>query len=396
MRRVLPAMLFGVLLAAPSPAQELRALLLAEPLQVKSSVLGEARTVVVSLPASYASGQERFPVLYLLDGGAHLVHTRATADFLATNDLIPPLIIVAILQVDRTRELTPTRVNAEIDGGRTYRYPNSGGSLRFLDFIEKELVPLIEARYRTQPFRVLCGHSFGGLLAVTAAVTRPSLFQGIVATSPSLDWDRGFANKRARSFLEQTKAARLSLFLTMASEGKAMQDGLTDLEKLLAAARVPGLRWSVLRMPDEDHGSTVLRSHYHGLRMIFDGWRLPPDLKAEPAKIGPEDVNEHYAKLSERLGFAVPHRQEQVARLCAAAIERGDVGRALGLCGLNAKVYAGVASVQYALGRAQEIAGMLDEAVHSYERAIDAGAKSNDSLVGAYRERLLALKATLK
>lgn len=39
-------------------------------------------------------------------------------------------------------------------------------------------------------------------------------------------------------------------------------------------------------MEDEDHGSVVLRSHYDGLKKVFDGWRLPQDRKtgAIPAR----------------------------------------------------------------------------------------------------------------
>ena len=44
---------------------------------IKSQVLGEERVVLVRTPAGYARGSERFPVLYLTDGDAHIFSTRA-------------------------------------------------------------------------------------------------------------------------------------------------------------------------------------------------------------------------------------------------------------------------------------------------------------------------------
>jgi S-formylglutathione hydrolase FrmB len=175
MRRVAIAGLLWACLAAPAAAQESAALLAVAPLDVPSAVLGETRKVIVSLPTGYAGTEERFPVLYLFDGDAHLAHTRATADFLVVNGYAPPLIVVAIRHADRTRDLTPTKVAAEDE--------NSGNGLKFLQFLETELVPFIEARYRTLPFRVLCGHSFGGLIAMEFALQHPEMAKALVLVS---------------------------------------------------------------------------------------------------------------------------------------------------------------------------------------------------------------------
>jgi len=58
-----------------------------ERLVIKSQVLGEERTVLVRTPPAYARGTERFPVLYMTDGDAHIQHTSGTVSFLARNAL---------------------------------------------------------------------------------------------------------------------------------------------------------------------------------------------------------------------------------------------------------------------------------------------------------------------
>ena len=78
-------------------------------LTIKSEVLGEERVALVRTPAGYDTNDQRYPVLYMTDGPAHLSHTASTIDFLARNGRMPEMIVVAILNTDRTRDLTPTK-----------------------------------------------------------------------------------------------------------------------------------------------------------------------------------------------------------------------------------------------------------------------------------------------
>jgi predicted alpha/beta superfamily hydrolase len=151
-------------------------------LAFKSEVLGEERVVLVRTPPRYARGSERYPVLYLTDGDAHILHTSATVEFLARNGRMPEMIVVGITNTDRTRDLTPTQA---FDDAQTNPPRKSGGADKFLKFIETELVPLVESRYRTQPYRIFAGHSLGGLFAVHAMLARPDLFNALIADRPS-------------------------------------------------------------------------------------------------------------------------------------------------------------------------------------------------------------------
>lgn len=133
-------------------------------IRLKSTVLGEDRVILVRLPQSYEAGNQRYPVLYLLDGDAHIAHTSATADFLARNGRMSELIVVGIPNTDRTRDLSPTKVSTPGATGAP-QFPTSGGGDNFLKFLETELIPEIDKTYRTHPYRILAGHSLGGLFA---------------------------------------------------------------------------------------------------------------------------------------------------------------------------------------------------------------------------------------
>src|SRR6266478_3558767 len=144
-----------VLVAAPALAQYGGA----AKLTVRSNVLGEDRTILVRTPPGYDANKLAYPVLYLTDGDAHIAHTASTVEFLARNGRMSEMIVVGITNTDRTRDLTPTKAT----GANAAQFPTAGGADNFLKFIETEVIPEIEKRYRVQPYRVLAGHSFGGL-----------------------------------------------------------------------------------------------------------------------------------------------------------------------------------------------------------------------------------------
>ena len=113
-----------------------------ETVTIPSKILGEERTILVSIPPAYDQGSQHYPVLYMTDGGAILTHTRGTVDFLARLGLMPQVIVVGINNTDRTRDLTPTHVASRNLDGRVFESPTSGGAPKFLNFFEKELFPM--------------------------------------------------------------------------------------------------------------------------------------------------------------------------------------------------------------------------------------------------------------
>ena len=278
-----------------------------ETVTIPSKILGEERTILVSTPPIYDQSSQRYPVLYMTDGGAHLTHTRGTVDFLARVGLMPQVIIVGVNNTDRTRDLTPTHVASRTIDGRVFESPTSGGASKFLDFFERELFPFVDAHYRTLPLRFFTGHSFGGLFALNALFTHPEMFSAVLAVSPSLNWDDDLSIRQAGSFFDGRDELNVTLFVAMADEeeGDPAPTRLDRLEKTLSEADVDGFEWAVMRMPDETHGSVVLRAHYWGLRKVFEGWRLPTDPETGRFVGGLEGIKAHYEGLSKKYGVTV-------------------------------------------------------------------------------------------
>ena len=71
---------------------------------IKSKALKEPRTISIHLPALYNFTDQKFPVVYLLDGIAHFEHASDAVEYHSDRSLIPQLIFAAIHNVDRTRD----------------------------------------------------------------------------------------------------------------------------------------------------------------------------------------------------------------------------------------------------------------------------------------------------
>jgi uncharacterized protein len=334
-----------------------------------SQIMGEDRAIYVSLPVSYAVTKRSYPVLYLTDAAEKFMHTQATTAFLSRNGLIPEMIVVAVGNTDRPRDLTPTNDPAR---------PTSGHADRFLDFFEKELIPFVEANYRTAPFRVFAGHSLGGLFALHSMRAKPGLFQAVVAVSPSLMWDGHKELALLKPFLASDAMKTRILFYASGNEGPAMKEGVDSLTKALKAEKPKNLRFSSAYFPEENHGSVVLLSHYAALRMIFEGWAMPVEasLKRNAGALG--DVEAYYTKLSERFGFPISPPEATVSEFGYEALDRKDIAAALDLFRFNVATYPESPVVYDSLGTALETKGDLPEALESYLKAEEVGRKTGE------------------
>jgi len=180
-----------------------------ETVPLASRVFHNYRNLRVWLPAGYelpANAKTHYPVLYLLDGASVFdacsayKHETIGADKILTDLIaagkIPPVIAVAIENGSdaagpldtgqgRAREFLPWFDPWEPDIRDTL-------GQHFPDFLADDVMPLIQAKYRTLDGNsTLWGASYGGVAALYTAIHRPELFDAIIAESPSIQPGNG-------------------------------------------------------------------------------------------------------------------------------------------------------------------------------------------------------------
>jgi len=222
---------------------------------VTSHALGELRLVNVHLPRGSGASAEHAPVLYMPDGGLDedFPHVVNTVDSLAALGRIRPVIVVGIPNTERRRDLTgPTRVATDSAIAK-----HVGGSAAFRRFLRDELIPAVNARYRTTSERTLVGESLAGLFVVETFLTEPWLFQHYIALDPSLWWNAGALVDSAGTLLGALDSAPRTLFLATANVSDITM-GTSRLAALLGTIQPRGLRWSYKPRPDLTH-ATIFR-----------------------------------------------------------------------------------------------------------------------------------------
>jgi len=239
-------------------------------IRIQSKVLDEERSILISVPDSYKAVDTNYPVLYVLDGSAHFDYTSSMVDFLSSNDFIPEMIVVAVNNADRTRDMTPP---SEEPLEQQYR-PNHGGAENFQRFFSDDLMPWVEENYRTHPYRVLIGHSFGGLFAIHTLTTNPDLFNAYIAISPSMQWNGQRLVGQAETFFKSKTELPVTLYMTVGNEAADLPGGIRKLSGVLESTAPTGFLWQFDRMPLETHNSVPHRSTYQGLEFVFANWTL--------------------------------------------------------------------------------------------------------------------------
>ncbi len=368
-------------------------------LDLHSKVLNEDRVVFVRLPPGYDRSKEIYPVLYQTDAPGHINEISSTIDFLAENGRMPEVIVVGIVNTDRTRDLSPVHADVKNEDGTVDRYPTSGGADRFLDFIQTELMPAIERNYRTAPYRIFSGHSLGGLLAIHALVTRPDLFQAYIAVSPSLQWGDGYTLHEAQKFFAGRPEVKRKLFFSLGNEGNKpgpMGERFNEFQRLLTSKKPKGLVWESARYPDEDHGSTVLRAHYAGLRTVFADWHVERDEATGLQGGGPAGVEKHFHELSERYGYTIPVPEALMNGLGYQLMAKKRLKEAIAAFRKNVENYPGSANVYDSLGEGLEAASEYPEAAQNFQKAIQLGTVTRDPAVAQFKKHLERVTAEAK
>lgn len=248
---------------APAVAQEARPIVIGQSYELDSPVMSTKRKINIWLPPGYEKGTQRYPVLYLLDGGVEqdFHHISGIAQLGTIVGTTKDMIVVGIETVDRRNELAFPPLN---DAKLKADYPTAGQSDRFRRFIAQDVKPWVAQRFRTSGQGALIGESLAGLFVIETLLKQPALFDDYIAISPSLWWDNEALVKAAPAILPGTSGHRL--WLSVANE-QGM--GVAPFADLLKAQAPAGLDWTYKPRPDETHATIYHGAALAAIRALF-------------------------------------------------------------------------------------------------------------------------------
>lgn len=266
--RLIIALVFTLMLTrVPAQNGKISALTVGQVNTAYSAILKEDRTINIYLPATYDPARP-YPVLYVLDGSMHedFLHITGLVQFFNLQFNMPDCIVVGIANVDRKRDFTHHTAIKELKEN----YPTTGHSEAFIQYIEKELQPLVASYYKTNGTHYLIGQSLGGLLATEILLKKPALFTHYMIVSPSLWWDEGSLLRQAPALWAAQVSPPPFVYIAVGKgEHKIMRRDAKKLHKILKGKPKTGVNLYFNQMAKENHATILHQSIYDGLLLLF-------------------------------------------------------------------------------------------------------------------------------
>ncbi len=332
-----------------------------------SDILNEDREYWVSLPEAYGNEKsyyKKYPVLIVLDGNAHFRSISGMVNYMSGNGRIPEMIIIAIQNVDRRRDFTP-------DKTITVRENNSGGGDAFLSFLESELIPKLDQEYRTDPYRILFGHSLGGLLATHAYMKKKTLFNSFIAVDPSFGtWDAEIMDKKLDAVTDQS--FERFIYIATANWGKRNmnnRDRHIRLYEALNSKCEDDFTAKLEFFENESHGSVPIIAFHNGISAIFEGYGISyRDVESIT------QLKQHFQSLSERLSWDFNPPEYLVNRIGYRMLRsrnESDKSKALAFFILNTENFPNSFNAYDSLAEAYEASGDKKKAIENYKKVLE-------------------------
>ena len=349
----------------------------------KSSTLNEERTVVVQLPKSYkAEPDKAYPVIYRLDGAGNLPLITSVLERLQNDNAAPEAIIVAIENTERLRDLYPT-VNEEPQGPVGL----GGGSKKFLDFLEQELMPLIDEKYRTHDYKVIGGASAAGVFALYAMTEKPNLFQAHLAYSPAVWWNYGAAVTRTKAFLKKNKTLDTYLYMNIGEEAGVMRERYNELLLSLRMDKPAKLKFVEDGFDSVSHNLTSAAGAFNAYHNLFMAKQMP--LKKLTYDMA--SIDAYYKKLSEQWGEQITPPDNAVRQLGYQLIGMRNYDKAIQVFAHNTKLHPNSVDAWWGLSYGYEQKEDNKKALEFLDKAVKLADKSYP-----YYDMLMDAEARLK
>ena len=257
----------------------------------------------IRLPVGYAETKQTYPVFYFLDSQWDFPLYSAIAGQSYFDGFIPQMILVGITwggenadpNVLRVRDFTPSPASPS---GKT------GGAKNFLTFLQKELIPYIDANFNTSQQRILSGSSLGGLFTLYTLFTQPELFTGYLPTAPVVGWDNWALSNLKDGFGEKLNALpRVVRMYGAIGEHDELAKDFTLFQSMFDNSPFTGLDSRLEVIPGLGHASLKATAASLGLHYLFRKPKFIHDQEQMKAYLG------HYRHGNEKLFVALKEGQ---------------------------------------------------------------------------------------
>lgn len=362
------------------------------------------------LPPAYSTTPGRnFPVMYVPDGQEYFLHPIGYQAMLRFRDKSPDFIVIGIRSHRQERRIL---------------YHDQAE--KFLNFLERELVPFIDGKYRTlkEKERIYFGWEMAGGLGFEIFAKSPGLFKAFFIASPTHLTQKRLTDIDA--VLAKPLISNVYFHLVESEEDAGFDKNLQKLDSVFRSANNSAVRHSYILLADEDHYTTPDKTIHSGLYQYFaDYTPLRFFSLKEYDNFGDLDaIKSYYKKRAERYDVS-PEIQRQtkhflllnamnennyirfkyyagafkdylegglrrdiwVDRFGKYCLKNNDIQRAYKIYFSGLDKFPDSAIVHGGIGDVYKVQNKIKDARNAYKKAIELAIKNGGS-VDAYKEKL--------
>ncbi|MCX2764011.1 alpha/beta hydrolase [Aquimarina muelleri] len=230
---------------------------------IDSSYTGNEYNLQILYPKNYDLSLE-YQTIYLLDGDLYFNELAEIVKSKYPSDII----LIGIGYKNKNRRNTD------------YSYPaddflsNSGGAKNYIRFLNNELLPFIEKNLSIKSSKTtLAGHSLGAYFALYQLFQQdyPSVFDNIIAVSPSLFWAEAYLLDLENEYHNINDTLNIKLYSTMGDlEGVTMNTMFDAFNKKIESRDYIGLSFDHVRLDKTSHNNNTIKSFDKGISFILN------------------------------------------------------------------------------------------------------------------------------
>ena len=358
---------------------------------IPSSKLQEDRQIVIGLPPSYdKNSNQKYPLVILLDGDFLFDPFQGALSYGNYWDDMPEVILVGISQNKKNERETDCTVD------ETTGIPIEKGN-SFFEFISSELIPYIQKKYRTAPFKIIAG------LDITAAFSNFYLYQdnpifdAYIAMSPELT-----AGMEEQIYNRLAAIEKPIFYYHSTADGdvKKMRERIKALDEEVKKINKTTLNYKFDDFIGASHYSLVLNSIPSALNQFFLIYQpiSTTEFQEKIATLPSGYVDyliKKYEILDKTFSIKLKIRLNDFTAIEAAILKNKAYTEFEQLSQLARKNYPKSMLADYHLAQLYEKTGDLKKAIKAYQAAFqkeEIGDLTRDMMI----ERLDQVKANLK
>lgn len=262
-------------------------------IQINSAIAAQQLKFSVILPPGYdPNDKQRYPVFYTQADSIRMKLIQRQIDWLSHLDFgpVPQMLIITLPYIE-----LPNQTQHKDAAASGLATPLT------IKVLEQELLPYIDAQFKTQPFRIVEGYSTQGNLPLGVLALKPDLFNAYISISPALVLDKSGLLKQLNSSLSKHNLAHRTLF---ASLGNFEQNRplFTQLEEMLTSS-TSGITSQLLDLSQVNYYTTPVTALPQALEQLFKD-RHPKDIE-QFRKQGMSAVSHYFKQLKAKYGYSM-------------------------------------------------------------------------------------------